>query len=70
VAQLANTGLARCIEPVHTMYDGDMVFALATGKVAADVNLVGAAAARVLATAVRRAVRAALPAGGVPNYQK
>jgi len=70
VAQLANTGLARCIEPAHTMYDGDTVFALATGKVPADVNLVGAAAARVLAAAVRRAVRAALPAGGVPNYQK
>lgn len=69
VAQLANAGLARCIEPVHTMYDGDTVFALATGKVAADVNLVGAAAARVLAVAVRRAVRAALPAGGVPDYQ-
>lgn len=69
VAQLANTGLARCIEPVHTMYDGDMVFALATGKVAADVNLVGTTAARVLATAVRRAVRAALPAAGVPSYQ-
>lgn len=68
VAQMANTGLGRCIEPVHTMYDGDTVFALATGKVSADVNLVGAAAARVLETAVRRAVRAALPAGGIPNY--
>ncbi|MGQ9825794.1 MAG: P1 family peptidase [Desulfotomaculales bacterium] len=67
VAQMANAGLARCIEPVHTMYDGDTVFALATGKVEADVNLVGAASARVLETAVRRAVRAALSAGGVPG---
>lgn len=68
VAQMANAGLARCIEPIHTMYDGDTIFALATGRVAADINFVGAVAARVLETAVRRAVRAARPVAGVPAY--
>ena len=69
VAQMANAGLARCIEPIHTMYDGDTTFALATGRVAADVNFVGAIAARVLETAVRRAVRAARSVSGAPAYQ-
>ncbi len=31
VAQMAHDGLARSINPVHTMGDGDVVFALATG---------------------------------------
>ncbi len=61
VAQMAHDGLARCIDPVHTMGDGDTVFALATGASGetADTTLVGALAARVLAQAVLRAVRAA-----------
>jgi len=69
VAQMANTGLARCIEPVHTEYDGDITFALATGKVSADASLIGAVAARVLETAVRRAVRAAWSVDGIPAYR-
>jgi len=32
MAQMAHDGLARSIRPVHTMFDGDIVFALATGK--------------------------------------
>ena len=31
VAQMAHDGLARSINPVHTMTDGDTLFALATG---------------------------------------
>ena len=30
-AQMAHDGLARCINPVHTMGDGDVLFALGTG---------------------------------------
>lgn len=56
VAQTAHNGLARVISPVHTMYDGDTVFALSTGEIQADVNLVAAMAAEVLAQAVIRAV--------------
>jgi L-aminopeptidase/D-esterase-like protein len=37
------------------MFDGDTIFALATGEVVADVNLVGAFAAEVTAEAIRRA---------------
>ncbi len=31
VAQMAHNGLARTIRPVHTMFDGDAIFALSTG---------------------------------------
>jgi L-aminopeptidase/D-esterase-like protein len=67
VAQMAHDGLARSIDPVHTMGDGDVVFALATGASgrAAAPTLVGALAAEVLADAVLRAVRAARRIGGV-----
>lgn len=66
VAQMAHDGLARVINPVHTLFDGDTVFAAATGKVDADAGLVGALAAEVLSRAVIRAVKAATGAGGVP----
>ena len=66
VAQMAHDGLARSIDPVHTMGDGDIVFALATGASGrrASVTLVGTLAARVLAEAVLRGVRAARRIGG------
>jgi L-aminopeptidase/D-esterase-like protein len=66
VAQMAQDGLARTIRPAHTMLDGDTIFALATGKRKADINLVGAFAAEVTAKAILRAVRTAKPAGGLP----
>ncbi|HSC64159.1 MAG TPA: P1 family peptidase [Caldimonas sp.] len=71
VAQMAHDGLARSIHPVHTMADGDVVFALATGASGrpAATTLVGALAADVLAEAVLRAVRAAkgLRGAGLPD---
>jgi L-aminopeptidase/D-esterase-like protein len=66
VAQMAQDGVARAIRPAHTMLDGDTVFALATGELPADVNLIGAFAAEVVAQSILRAVRAARPAGGLP----
>jgi L-aminopeptidase/D-esterase-like protein len=66
VAQMAQDGLARTVRPAHTMLDGDTVFALSTGRVPADVSIVGAYAAEVLAKAIARAVLAAKPAAGLP----
>jgi L-aminopeptidase/D-esterase-like protein len=57
VAQMAHDGLARVVRPAHTMLDGDTLFALATGKKGADVNLVGAYAAEAVAGAIVRAVK-------------
>jgi L-aminopeptidase/D-esterase-like protein len=58
VAQMAHDGLARTIRPAHTMFDGDTLFALATGQKKADANLIGGYAAEVVAEAILRAVRA------------
>ncbi len=67
VAQMAHDGLARTINPSHTMYDGDTLFALATGKSgqAGNVTLIGALAAEAMAQAVVRAVKAAK---GIPGW--
>jgi len=66
LAQMAQDGLARAIRPVHTMLDGDTIFAMAAGQRRADVSIVGAYAAEVFAQAIVRAVQAAKPAGGLP----
>ncbi len=67
VAQMAQDGLARAIRPAHTLFDGDTLFALATGKVRASVTLVGAYAAEVVARAIVRGAKAALAVGGLPG---
>ncbi|HPS82664.1 MAG TPA: P1 family peptidase, partial [Candidatus Limiplasma sp.] len=58
MATSAHDGFARAIRPVHTQMDGDTAFALATGRVDADVNMVQlcAAAAEVMARAIANAV--------------
>ncbi len=68
VAQMAHDGLARTIQPVHTPFDGDTVFAMATGALDAPGGalVVGAAAAELTARAVVRAVRAARSVLGIP----
>jgi L-aminopeptidase/D-esterase-like protein len=59
VAMMAHDGLARAIRPVHTMFDGDTVFALSTGNLQADVTTVGSVAADLLARAIARVGRQA-----------
>ncbi len=63
MSQVAQDGLARAINPVHTMFDGDTVFGLATGTGPAPdpIGLFGivAAAADVVSRAIVRAVLAA-----------
>ena len=61
LALVAHDGLARSINPVHTLSDGDTLFALGTGKAGkpADMMLLSTLAAEVTAMAVVRAVMAA-----------
>ena len=67
IAQMAQDGLARAIYPAHTMGDGDVVFALATGEIDnSEVSRIGALAADAVAEAIVRAVRAATSIPGVP----
>jgi len=57
VADLAHTGVARAVRPAHTSFDGDALFAAATGAAAASTDLVADLAAAAVADAVRAAVR-------------
>jgi L-aminopeptidase/D-esterase-like protein len=61
LASMAHDGLARSIDPVHTMADGDTLFALATGGSGrpGEMTVLGVLAATVTARAVLNAVRAA-----------
>jgi len=69
VAQMAHDGLARAVRPAHTMFDGDTFFAIATGEIVSDVNLVGAYGAEVVSQAIRNAVLQATTLGGVRAVQ-
>ena len=79
----AQDGLARAVRPAHGMFDGDTVFALATGARelpsadgpfglaarAGTLDALCAAAARVFARAMVHGLLSATTAGGVPAYR-
>lgn len=56
VASMARSGLARSINPVGTMADGDTVYAVSNGEVLADISMVGALSANALSLAIEDAV--------------
>ncbi|MDP2738970.1 MAG: P1 family peptidase [Pseudorhodobacter sp.] len=69
LATAAHDGMARAIVPSHTPFDGDLVFAAATGArplsdPMTDPFVLGHAAATCLARAIARAIYAARPAPG------
>lgn len=85
LAQVGHDGLARAIHPVHSMFDGDTVFALSTAAAPADtqpgragvpgVDLVTLhqvlqAGADTISRAIGRAVLAAEPAGQWRGYRE
>ena len=59
VAQMAQDGVSRTIIPAHTMYDGDIVFAVSTGNEECDINVVGDVAAEAVAKSIIIGVSAA-----------
>ena len=76
LAIMAQDGFARAIRPVHTPFDGDVVFALSTGRRAAGPNRarrvadLGAVAADCVARAVARGVFEAETLGAKPGYRE
>lgn len=62
LAMMAQDGLARCIRPIHTQFDGDTLFALSTAAEASPMvdpltlSVLGTLAADCVVRAVRRAV--------------
>jgi L-aminopeptidase/D-esterase-like protein len=68
VAKMAQAGMARAVDPVHSAVDGDVVFALASGSAGAGEPLVaGVIAAALTSDAIRDACRRAEPLGGMPS---
>ena len=77
VAIMAHDGFARALWPSHTPFDGDLVFALSTGRVRLDdpalaLIEIGSAAAACIARAIARGIHAATPAPGdrVPTWRR
>lgn len=57
IAKVAATGMARSITPCFTLYDGDIVFAAATGECQADEMAVSIIASEVVREAIINAVK-------------
>lgn len=66
LAAFGSLGVARCIRPVWTTFDGDLVMALSLGDRPAGLNQLGVAAAQAVSEAILRAVWTAHSLGGVP----
>ena len=69
IAGMAHDGYARSINPVHTSADGDSIYAVSIGDVAADQDLVGALCAEAVSEAIIRAVENAEGAYGFPSLR-
>jgi L-aminopeptidase/D-esterase-like protein len=74
MAMAAQDGLARAVRPAHTMFDGDTVFALATGARPlpdgpVGIDRLGTAAADAFARAMVHALLAAESVSGLPAYR-
>ena len=72
LAQVGHDGLALAIRPCHTMADGDVVFALATGESDMPVNMnrLCSAATTAVARAIVSAIENATGVGGVPSARE
>ena len=64
IAGMTHNGYARAIRPVHTTADGDSIYAVSTGSIPGDVNLVGTMAAYAMERAIVRAATSATSAYG------
>ena len=72
VALMAHDGIARAVRPAHTPFDGDTLFALATGGAAVDaagLARIGEAAADCVERAIGRAVVEAAPKEDIPSLR-
>ena len=57
LASMSQNGYARTMRPAHSMFDGNTIFTMATGHVAADLSVLGLLSARVMERAVVSAVK-------------
>lgn len=69
IASMAHNGFATSIKPAHTILDGDTIFTMATGRVEADINVVGHLAAKAMENAIVDAIKSASSAYGFKAYR-
>ncbi|MGB2957834.1 MAG: P1 family peptidase [Bacteroidota bacterium] len=70
LAQRGHDGMARSIKPVHTSYDGDIVFGLAAGSVDVPFDVVAELGADAVTEAIRNAVKLARSTPDVPSLRQ
>lgn len=75
IAMIAHDGYAKSIHPVHSPFDGDIIFVVSTGKIpmtdpSVDVTYLGLAAAECIARAATRGVYEAKSLGEVLSYKE
>lgn len=58
LAAMGQDGIAMCVRPAHTMFDGDTVFAFSMGDLPCSIHAILAAGAEVAARAIQNAVEA------------
>ncbi len=66
LADLAHDGYAEAISPVHTMFDGDAVFVMASGEKAVEFNMLTA----LIPTLTAKAIRNSVTPGAMPISKK
>jgi L-aminopeptidase/D-esterase-like protein len=66
LAAAAHEGISVAVHPAHTLWDGDVAFALATGEVEGRAGWLDRMASEAVAEAIRRGVRKATALGGYP----
>lgn len=69
LAEMAHNGYAKVINPIHTSLDGDTIFALSTGEVESNIDLVGTLAGEAMAKAIINGVKSAQALGGLKSYK-
>lgn len=69
LASMSHNGYARAIRPAHSIFDGDTIFTMATGKVEADLSVVGFLAATVMEKAIVKAIKSAESLYGYKSYR-
>lgn len=69
VAGMAHDGMARSINPIHTEYDGDSIYAISSNKVEADLNVVGTLAAKAFSEAISSSIVHSKGMFGIKSYQ-
>lgn len=69
IASMAHDGMARSINPIHTEFDGDTIYAMSSAEIKADLNVVGTLAQRAFSEAITNSIKHAEGMYGIKSYK-